>query len=306
MGFLFMHFIDGDEIRSVVYVKPHPGILSNELILAQIRFVDILLRDMKVLQRNVVYFTLMTVIGLSVYYCQVVLGTYKWPYLLPIIIQFSIMFIIGLIIQSSIVGKTQRIKYDIQPCESLDGPRREIRIARDVVEDRHQDGKMNDRKYDDESDRLNWIANIVEYLDVRKEYLRFTVEGYKRAIEGYQWLLKDDTDNPFYLAGLSEAYAMLGRWKEENEEDFRQYYEQSLTVAMRSGDIDDSIVESHRAMALALYFSGKRDEADIELKAALELNGRDAESYHLLAMMKQDPDIRIRLLYRVGQHGPGS
>ncbi len=298
LGFLFMHFIDGDEIRSVVYLKPHPGILSNELILAQIRFVDILVRDRKVLQRNLVYFTLMTIIGLFVYYCQVVVGTFKWPYLLPIIIQFSIMFIIGLIIQSSIVGKTQRIKYDIQPCETLDGPRREIRIARDIVEDRHEDGKINDRKYDDEMDRLRWMTIVVEYLDVRKEYLRFTTEGYKRAIEGYQWLLKDDPDNPLYFAGLSEAYTMLGRWKEENEEGPKQYYEQGLKVAMKSSDIDDGIVESHRAMALALYYSGKRDEADIELKAALEVNGRDAESYHLLAMMKPDMDARARLLYR--------
>lgn len=298
LGFLFMHFIDGDEIRSVVYLKPHPGILSNELILAQIRFIDILVRDRKVLQRNLVYFTLMTIIGLFVYYCQVVVGTFKWPYLLPIVIQFSIMFIIGLIIQSSIVGKTQRIKYDIQPCESLDGPRREIRIARDIVEDHHDDGKINDRKYDDEMDRLRWMTGVVEYLDVRKEYLRFTTEGYKRAIEGYQWLLKDDPDNPFYLAGLGEAYTMLGRWKEENEEDPRQYYKQGLNAAIKSSDIDDGIVESHRAMALALYFSGKRDEADIELKAALEVNGRDAESYHLLAMMKPDMDSRARLLYR--------
>ena len=51
-------------------------------------------------------------------------------------------------------------------------------------------------------------------------------------------------------------------------------------------------------MALALFFNGKRDEADIELKAALELYGRDAESYHLLAMMKEDVDVRARLLYR--------
>ncbi len=298
LGFLFMHFIDGDEIRSVVYMKPRAGILSNELILAQIRFFDILLRDRKVLERNAVYFTLMTIIGLIVYYCQVVVGTYKWPYLLPIIIQFSIMFIIGLIIQSSIVGKTQRIKYDIQPCESLDGPRRELRIAKDIIEDRHQDGKINDRKYDDEMDHLGWVTIVVEYLDVRKEYLRFTAEGYNRAIEGYQWLLRDDPDNPFYLAGLSEAYAMMGRWKEENEEDPGQYYEQALKAAMKSSDIDDCIVESHRAMALALYFSGKRDEVDIELKVALELNGRDAESYHLLAMMKQDMDARARLLYR--------
>ena len=298
MGFLFMHFIDGDEIRSVVYLKPHPGILSNELILAQIRFFDILLRDKKVLERNAVYFALMTIIGLIVYYCQVVLGTYKLPYLLPLVIQFSIMFIIGLIIQSSIVGKTQRIKYDIQPCESLDGPRREIRTARDAVEDRHDDGKINDRKYDDETDRLNWLTNVVEYLDVRKEYMCFTGTGYKHAIEGYQRLLKDDPDNPFYLAGLSEAYAMLGRWAEENEEDPGQYYEQALKAAMKSGDIDDSIVESHRAMALALFFNGKRDEADIELKAALELCGRDAESYHLLAMMKDDADVRARLLYK--------
>ena len=152
--------------------------------------------------------------------------------------------------------------------------------------------------YDDEMDAFDGSRSSWNIWTCARNTLRFTPVGYKRAIEVYQWLLKDDPDNPLYLAGLSEAYAMMGRWKEENKEDARQFYEQALKTAVKSSDIDDSIVEPHRAMALALYFNNKRDEADIELKAALELNGRDAESYHLLAMMKQDPDARARLLYR--------
>lgn len=295
-GFLFMHFIDGDEIRSVVHMKSYRGLLSNELVLTQIRFLDVLLRDKVVLRRNAAYFLLMTVIGLTVYYLQVLAGTYKWPYLLPIIIQFSIMFIIGLIIQSSIVGRSQRIKYEILPGENTDGLRRELREARDRLEDRHQDGKINDRKYDDEMDRLKWVLETVDYLDVRKEYLRFTEKGYESAISGYRKLLEIDPDDAFSLAGLSEAYAMLGKWEEDNGETARQHYERALAEAEKSGDIDDTIFESHRAMAIALHCCGRLEEADSEAKKALEVNGRDAESYHALAMLKLDPEVRARLL----------
>jgi parallel beta-helix repeat protein len=295
-GFLFMHFIDGDEIRSVVYVKSYRGLLSSELVLTQIRFMDVLLRDRVVLRRNAAYFLLMTAIGLAVYYMQVLSGTYKWPYLLPIVVQFSIMFIIGLIIQSSIVGRSQRIKYEIQPGEDTDGLRRELREARDRLEEHHQDGKTNDRKYDDEMDRLKWALETVDYLDVHKEYLLFTKKGYESAIAGYGKLLETDPDNAFSLAGLSEAYAMLGKWKEDNGESATQHYERALAEAEKSGNIDDTIFESHRAMAIALHCCGRLEEADSEAKKALEVNGRDAESYHALAMLKLDQQVRAKLL----------
>lgn len=295
-GFLFMHFVDGDEIRSTVYMPTYRNILSNELVLSQIRFVDVLLRDRVVLLRNIAYFGLMTLIGMAVYYGQVIVGTFRWPYLLPIVIQFSIMFIIGLIIQSSIVGRSQRIKYEIGQTDSADRLRREAREQMDALDDHHQDGKVTDRRYEEEREKLIIVRDRIEYMDARKEYLRFDQEGYLKAIAAYERLLVDDPDHPLFLAGLSEACAMLGLWMRDNGEDAGQYFERAMLAAEKASDVDDRTMEVLRAKAISQYCAGKLQESDEEIKAALLANGRDAESYYFLSLLKVDSSVRMKLL----------
>ncbi|MEM2099866.1 MAG: tetratricopeptide repeat protein [Thermoproteota archaeon] len=120
------------------------------------------------------------------------------------------------------------------------------------------------------------------YIKGREAYLQFTPEGFEEAIKNYNKALEKDASYPFAYSGLGEAYSLLGRWKETNGDEYKEYYDKSLHYSLRSLELAPKSGDSHRALAL-IYFNLMRfDEAEEEAKRAIELNPNDAEAYCIL------------------------
>lgn len=298
------HFIEGQEICSIAYTRSPHRLLCNEIVLQQIRFVDMLLKDRALLVRNAAYFAIMTGIGVAVYFLQVTVGTYRLPYLLPVAIQFGVMFPIGLIIQNGVIGRVERIRYDFMPKDMTDELRMEIGRNMESLNEKHEDGKVKDSVYEAEMEKLRDVLSTVNYLEARKEYLTYTVDGCERSIELYEKFLRADPEDPLLLAGMGEAYAMLCRLKAENGDDFGEYAAKAMEAAKMAFAIDNAHVEVRRAMAQALMCAGNIKGAEKEITEALKLNPRDVEALHFSAMIKEDPAVRIKLLERAVSINP--
>ncbi len=298
MNVLYFHVINGRDIRGIVRPATPGSIFCHEAVLQQIRFFDVLVKDRVMLFRNGLYMAIMTGIGLIVYAVQVSVGTYMLPYLLPLVIQFVIMFPIGLLVQNNIVGRVEKLDYDIRDESTLDMLREDAHKQMSWLERRYGNHKMSAPKYRSRMKKLNEALGTIDRMDTRRHYLLFTPDGYRKAISRYAGMLEKSPDDPLLLAGLSEAYAMLGHSLEMNGEDGKEYFNKAQSAAQKAGALNRGSYEVRRAHARSLYYAGNIEAAEKELKIALKLFPGDAESYELLAAIKDDPEEKLKLLHK--------
>lgn len=110
MGVLMIHFIDGKDIWSLSCTKSGKKSFLTDAKVNTLKNLYLQIADRVMISRNVIYFAIMAIIGTIIYLIQVYIGTYQWPYLLPLAIQFAAMFPIGLLIQLSIIGNVESIE----------------------------------------------------------------------------------------------------------------------------------------------------------------------------------------------------
>jgi parallel beta-helix repeat protein len=295
---LFFHTINGKDIRGAVRV-PMPGKLSShEIVLQQIRFFDLLLRDRVMLLRNVLYMAIMMGAGIVVYTAQVWIGTYDLPYFLPLALQFLVMFPIGLAVQGNVVGHVEKLDYDVRDEASIGLLREDALRKKAALVERSAKKKISDKKFNIEMKALSDALRAIDHMDVRRHYLLFTPDGLTKAVSGFEALLEKSPDEPLFLSGAAEAYAMLGRSVGKKGEDGRIYYEKALAAAQKAYSIDPGRFEVRRALAMSLYYGGQTESAKAELAEALRLHPGDAESYLLKAIMAADAGERQKLFDR--------
>ncbi len=298
MNVLYFHVINGRDIRGIVHTETPGSLFSHEIVLQQIRFFDVLIRDRVMLFRNVLYMAIMTGIGIIVYTVQVSVGTYLLPYLLPLAIQFVIMFPIGLLVQNNIVGRVEKLDYDIRDEATIDMLREDAHKKIVSLEGRYKRNKLSAAKYQAAMNKLNEALETIDRMDIRRYYLLFTPAGFRKAISGYARLLEKSPEDPLLLAGIAEAYAMLGHSLEMNGEDGKQYYPAAESAAQSAYALNSGRYEVRRAYARSLYFAGNIEDAEKEATIAIKLHSGDAESYQLLAAMKDDPAEKLKLLHK--------
>jgi len=233
----------------------------------------------------------MTVIGTFIYFFQLAIGIAHHPFWLSFILEFPIIFVIGIPIDHAIVGKLEDIRFDLEFDRETDLLRRRVETKKSELKTRCEDGKLKRNKYSKEISKLREVLDIVDYLESHKHYLLFTEHGYTKAIDSYKKILEKDPNNALALTGMGEAYAMLGNWKEMNKEEAQFFYDESLSASQKAVKINQGLGEAHRALARSLYQTGEFSEAEKEIKIAIRINQSDAEAYHILAVLQKDTKL---------------
>ena len=121
------------------------------------------------------------------------------------------------------------------------------------------------------------------YLKGRYEYNRWTVEGWKRAVEFFEQAIAEEPSYALAFAGLTTAYVNL--W-------FYGYLSSSecvprmKTSAARAQALDQALAESHLCLGrLKVYYEWDWPGAEREFKRALELNPNYAEAHDFYSLL---------------------
>jgi len=119
------------------------------------------------------------------------------------------------------------------------------------------------------------------YLKGRYYWNERTEEGLRKAIAYLKQAVEND---PNYAAGyalLADSYTLLGNYGYVQSRDTlptaRKYAEKALRL-------DDSVADSHVALATVLWDEWHLNEAMRELRRAIELNPNNASAHHRLAV----------------------
>jgi parallel beta-helix repeat protein len=300
----FLHFLEDKEAKSVVFFKNYKKVLSNDLVLPQVRFCDLLMTDRVFMFRNAAYFALMTVLGIGIYYLQVMAGTYSLPYFLPIAIQFSIMFIIGIVVQNNIVGRIDRVRYGLVPENDINSLKDAVINKKSALELEYSVNSRKKAKIGSELKKMEEILENIDYMDAKKHYLTFTESGYKKSIEEFNKLLEKDPDNPLFLAGLSEAYSMLGLFNKAYYRDGSKFIDEAVMSAEKAYALNENLGVVRRALGKALYAKGDLVGSEKHIKEAILKNPRDSESYYILAKFKGDIEEQTKLYEKAAGINP--
>src|SRR5829696_5388365 len=151
------------------------------------------------------------------------------------------------------------------------------------------------------------VDAYTNYLQGLHHVSRFTVEGYRQAIQFFQAALAKD---PFYArayAGIARCYAMLG---------FDWYAGMAACEAMplakasavRALELDDSLAEGHLGMGyVRMLFDWDWVGAEISFRRAIELNPGFAMAYHWLSLLlstRNRHQESIELVHRARELDP--
>lgn len=109
-----------------------------------------------------------------------------------------------------------------------------------------------------------------EYLRGRYFWSKWTEEGYRRSIEHFERAIELDPAYALAHAGLADSYNMLGDWGYLRIEEA---YPKARAAAETALEIDDEMPEPHAALAFALMmYYWDWAGAEREFRRALELN----------------------------------
>ena len=132
------------------------------------------------------------------------------------------------------------------------------------------------------------IAARKDYLDALKAFRQFSFKGYLEAIRLFGEALVKKPDLAPAYAGLGEAYASLGFYNRQHDQDFDELYRDALESSTKAVELSPESHLSHRALALSLNNLGERERARESLKRALELKADDAQSLYIMAILQDD------------------
>jgi serine/threonine protein kinase/tetratricopeptide (TPR) repeat protein len=145
------------------------------------------------------------------------------------------------------------------------------------------------------------------YWRGRHVFLRYTEEDIRKSIEYFQQAI--DTDPKFALAhvGMAEAHIALGN----DFEPPKDVFPVALAHALEAEKLDPMLGEAHAVLGtIRLYYNWDWEAARRELKRALELNPRCAESFpcylHSLDALGRPEEARRQVEETLVSVDPGS
>ena len=122
------------------------------------------------------------------------------------------------------------------------------------------------------------------YLKGRFFWSKRTEHGLKNSMEYFSRAVELDPDYALAWAGLADSYQIISGYglfesKKEGEEKAKSYAKKAL-------EIDKNLPEGHAALGFMLcYTDWKWDEAEKELKTAIELNPKYAFAHQIYAQL---------------------
>ena len=131
------------------------------------------------------------------------------------------------------------------------------------------------------------------YLKGRYHFLKYTADGWQRAIEYFSQSVQADPNFAPGYAGLAQSYLVAANW---NTFPVDQALRNGKQAAIRALHLDDSSSSSHLAMGVVYDQEYDRKKAEKEFARSLDLNPNDSLAWqqhgnHMLSDGKFDQAI---------------
>lgn len=137
------------------------------------------------------------------------------------------------------------------------------------------------------------------YLKGRYYWNNRTEDGFKKALDFFQFAIQKDPDEPLAYAGLADSYSMLANYFMLTP---REAFPKAEAAAQKSLALDESLAEAHTSLAYArFHYDYDWPSAEHEFKRAIDLNPNYATAHQwyaefLAAMGRSDQALsEIRL-----------
>jgi superkiller protein 3 len=130
----------------------------------------------------------------------------------------------------------------------------------------------------------------------RKEYLKFTPQGFNSAIQNFTKALGVDPNFAPAYAGLGEVNSFIGFYRLEVKDDYEKFFNQAYHNILKALEYGPNLLETQRALAINYLHLSREDDAEAAANRALQMNPNDAESYYVIwaANGKKPSDQSIR------------
>ena len=134
------------------------------------------------------------------------------------------------------------------------------------------------------------------YQQGRAEFMKFTPEGFDKAIALYNQAIKADPKYAQAYAGLAEVYSFMGYYRYLVREEYENYYNDSYANLTKALQINPNLEEVQLALAYSYIQLSREKDAITEARKILAKNPNNPEALYVLWMASGEnpdsPDIR--------------
>ena len=134
------------------------------------------------------------------------------------------------------------------------------------------------------------------YQQGRAEFLKFTPEGFEKAIALYNQAVKADPKYAQAYAGLAEVYSFMGFYRYQVREEYENFYNDSYTNMAKALQINPNLEEVELALAYSYLQLSREKDAIAEARKILAKNPNNPEAMYILWSASGEnpdsPDIR--------------
>jgi tetratricopeptide (TPR) repeat protein len=134
------------------------------------------------------------------------------------------------------------------------------------------------------------------YQQGRAEFLKFTPDGFEKAIALYNQAVKADPKYAQAYAGLAEVYSFMGFYRYQVREEYETYYNNSYANMAKALQINPNLEETQLALAYSYLQLSREKDAIAEAQKILAKNPNNPEAMYILWTASGEnpdsPDIR--------------
>jgi tetratricopeptide (TPR) repeat protein len=129
------------------------------------------------------------------------------------------------------------------------------------------------------------------YKQGRAEFLKFTPEGFDKAIALYNQALKADPNYAQAYAGLAEVYSFMGYYRYQVREEYEKFYNDSYVNMAKALQINPNLEEVQLALAYSYIQLSREKDAKAAAQKILAKNPNNAEAMYILwSASGENPD----------------
>ncbi|MEQ9617655.1 MAG: tetratricopeptide repeat protein [Deltaproteobacteria bacterium] len=129
------------------------------------------------------------------------------------------------------------------------------------------------------------------YKEGRQAFLKFTPEGFEKAISLYNQAVSADPNYAPAYAGLAEVYSFMGWYRYNVKEDYEKYYNDSYANMVKALQLGPNLKETQVALAYSYLHLSREKEAVLEARKVLAEDPNNAEALYVLwSALGENPD----------------
>lgn len=129
------------------------------------------------------------------------------------------------------------------------------------------------------------------YKEGREAFLKFTPEGFEKAVSLYNQAISADPNYAPAYAGLAEVYSFMGWYRYQVKEDYEKYYNDSYANIVKALQLGPNLQETQLALAYSYLHLSREKEAIAEARKILAKYPNNAEALYVLwSASGENPD----------------